>query len=74
MTERDAMSVRRRTLLAAAAAGAALPLVNRGGTAAVGAVAAETPVRLTNLAHLDFLRTTVRPPQQAGHVTYRQDS
>ena len=68
------MSLRRRTLLAAAAAGAALPLVNGAGSPAVGATTAATPTRLTNLAHLDFLRTTVRPPQQAGHATYRQDS
>jgi hypothetical protein len=68
------MSVRRRTLLAAAAAGAALPLVNGVGTPAVAATTAGTPARLANLAHLDFLRTTVQPPQQAGHATYRQGS
>jgi hypothetical protein len=27
---------------------------------------------LTNLAHLDFLTTTVTPPSQPGHDTYRQ--
>ncbi len=27
---------------------------------------------LTNLAHLDALTTTVKPPAQAGHSTYRQ--
>jgi hypothetical protein len=64
------MSVRRRTLLAAAATGAALPLVAPAGRPA----AAATPTRLTNLAHLDFLRTTVRPPQQTGHETYRLDT
>jgi hypothetical protein len=68
------MSVRRRTLLAAAAAGATLPLVNAAGSAALGAVAAGAAVRLTNLAHLDFLRTTVRPPEQSGHTTYRQNT
>jgi len=26
---------------------------------------------LTNLSHLNFLRQRVRPPQQAGHTTYR---
>jgi hypothetical protein len=69
------MTVRRRTLLAAAAAGAAaLPLVNGGGPAAAGTVATDSPAGLTNLAHLDFLCTTVRPPDQAGHATYRQDA
>ncbi|MHA3703489.1 hypothetical protein ACXR2U_15030 [Jatrophihabitans sp. YIM 134969] len=29
------------------------------------------PAPLTNLAHLDFLTTTVTPPRQAGHTTYR---
>src|SRR5215475_8278747 len=68
------MTVRRRTLLAAAAGGAvALPLVNDGGSAAA-AVATDNPARLANLAHLDFLRTAVRPPDQAGHAAYRQDT
>ncbi|MBW6440273.1 hypothetical protein KZ829_41780 [Actinoplanes hulinensis] len=31
------------------------------------------PAVLTNLAHLDFLTDTVRPPAQAGHTTYRLD-
>ncbi len=29
---------------------------------------------LTNLAHLDWLRTTVTPPPQPGHTTYRLDA
>jgi hypothetical protein len=29
------------------------------------------PSALTNLAHLDFLTSTVLPPAQAGHTTYR---
>lgn len=29
---------------------------------------------LTNLAHLDFLTSSVAPPTQAGHSTYRLDS
>ena len=33
------------------------------------AAAASTP--LTNLAHLNFLTTTVTPPPQAGHTTYQ---
>src|SRR6185312_1209130 len=32
--------------------------------------AAGTPPRLTNTAHLDFLRDRVAPPAQAGHSTY----
>ncbi|MGD0608627.1 MAG: hypothetical protein ABSA53_34195 [Streptosporangiaceae bacterium] len=32
--------------------------------------AAAPPAPLTNLAHLDFLTTTVTPPAQAGHTTY----
>jgi hypothetical protein len=35
------------------------------------ATPAEATVRLTNLAHLDFLRDRVTPPAQAGHTTYR---
>ncbi|WP_433166597.1 hypothetical protein [Kribbella sp. CA-247076] len=55
------MTVTRRTVL--------------GGALAVGAVSTVTlPAsaggRLTNLAHLDYLRTTVTPPAQAGHSTY----
>lgn len=30
--------------------------------------------RLTNTAHLDFLRDSVTPPAQAGHTTYRSSS
>ena len=67
-------TVRRRTLLAA---GAAMPLgVVLGSTA--GAVPARTmaaasPTRLTNLAHLDWLGAEVAPPNQPGHTTYRLD-
>ncbi|GII76241.1 hypothetical protein Sru01_12230 [Sphaerisporangium rufum] len=32
---------------------------------------ARTTARLTSLAHLDFLRQDVRPPDQQGHTTYR---
>jgi hypothetical protein len=35
------------------------------------AAASATPGRLTNLAHLDFLTTTVTPAPQDGHTTYR---
>ncbi|GAB2487832.1 DUF5585 domain-containing protein [Jatrophihabitans fulvus] len=40
----------------------------------VAVPAQAAPARpLTNLAHLDFLTDTVRPPAQAGHTTYRPD-
>jgi len=40
---------------------------------ATPAIARTTPgaaVPLTNLAHLDWLRDSVRPPAQPGHTTY----
>ncbi|WP_405056216.1 hypothetical protein OG474_26180 [Kribbella sp. NBC_01505] len=55
------MSPTRRTVLAAAAVAV--------GTTALPAVAVGSP-RLTNLAHLDFLRTAVPPPATPGHSTY----
>ena len=36
-----------------------------------GASAADSPGRLTNLDHLDYLGDRVAPPRQAGHTTYR---
>ncbi|HEV7650929.1 MAG TPA: hypothetical protein VGP26_22515 [Actinophytocola sp.] len=36
-----------------------------------GSAAADAPVPLTNLAHLNFLGDAVTPPAQAGHTTYR---
>ena len=48
--------------------------------AASAAAASPTPQRqaasgpLTNLAHLDFLTTTVTPPPQPGHTTYQLGS
>ncbi|MFC9690960.1 hypothetical protein ACFTSF_20580 [Kribbella sp. NPDC056951] len=51
----------RRTVLAAAAAVA--------GSTAVPA-AAGSRQSLTNLAHLDYLRTSVTPPSAPGHSTY----
>jgi hypothetical protein len=42
------------------------------GTAATGTASAPAqPAVLTNLAHLDFLRTQVAPPAQVGHTTYQ---
>ena len=46
---------------ARAAAGPPGTTHSRGASAAVGTLA--------NLAHLDFLRVRVRPPEQAGHTT-----
>ncbi|MFB6719500.1 hypothetical protein ACFCV3_05035 [Kribbella sp. NPDC056345] len=51
----------RRTVLAAAAAVA--------GSTAIPA-SAEGSHRLSNLAHLDYLRTSVTPPPTPGHTTY----
>src|SRR5680860_1833627 len=36
-----------------------------------GASSADSPSRLTNLDHLDFLGDRVAPPEQVGHTTYR---
>ena len=56
----------------AAAVGVALTLASGAALPAGGPVAAATTARpLTNLAHLDFLRTTVSPPSQPSHTTYR---
>ena len=41
------------------------------GRSPASAEAAADRTALTNLAHLDFLRETVAPPEQAGHTTYR---
>lgn len=47
-------------------------LVTTGATSVVsGAARTETPEKLTNIAHLDFLGDTVDPPERAGHTTYR---
>lgn len=57
----------RRTLIAATGAAGVL--------SAVGAApAARAAGRLTNLAHLDALTTTVRLRGSAGHTTYRLDA
>jgi len=57
---------------------ALLPLTPAGSASATapslshaGSVSPTTPERLTNLAHLDWLRTSVTPPAQPGHTTYR---
>jgi hypothetical protein len=55
------MSISRRTVL-----GGALAL----GAASTVTLPASASGRLSNLSHLDFLRTTVTPPAAAGHTTY----
>jgi hypothetical protein len=42
--------------------------------APTAAASASGATALTNLAHLDFLTTTVAPPPQVGHSSYRIDS
>ncbi|MGP7996061.1 MAG: hypothetical protein ACLPKI_01800, partial [Streptosporangiaceae bacterium] len=59
--------------LIAAAAGLLIAASIAIAPAAAGASlsrAAAAAAPLTNLAHLDFLTTTVTPPQQAGPTTY----
>jgi len=60
--------------LTAAAAGLLIAASIAIAPAAAGASltrAAAASAPLTNLAHLDFLTTTVTPPQQTGHTTYQ---
>src|SRR5512133_4326986 len=61
---RSSVSVLTMLALAVALALAAL-------STAPAAAAAADGVRLTNLAHLDFLGDRVPPPAQPGHDTYR---
>jgi len=63
----SAAGIRRRTILAA---GACLPLAGAIGHLGSPALAGSSD-RLTNLAHLDWLRDSVAPPEQPGHTTYR---
>jgi hypothetical protein len=68
MTHRRTISV----LATLAAACAALSTAVSTPSAAAAARAPQST--LTNLAHLDFLTTSVAPPVQAGHDTYRLGS
>ena len=70
------MQIDRRTFLtgslaAAGAAAVGTPLSPLASAAAAPGHATGTGTPLTNLGHLDALRTTVTPPAQAGHTTYR---
>ncbi|MBV2355455.1 hypothetical protein KUM39_13935 [Streptomyces sp. J2-1] len=62
----------RRTLLPAAVAliGLLAPAAS-AAPAMTDAAAPAAPGKLTNLAHLDALTTSVKPPAQTGHTTYR---
>jgi hypothetical protein len=51
----------------------AAPAAVSAAPAAVSAAPAVGAKPLTNLAHLDWLRDTVSPPDQAQHTTYRLD-
>jgi hypothetical protein len=65
-----------RIAIATIACAAIVALVAPAPPANAHTVAAPTPPAapaLTNLAHLDWLRDTVRPPAQPGHTTYRLD-
>ncbi|MET9268608.1 hypothetical protein [Kribbella sp. NPDC003557] len=61
------MNPTRRTVLGGAVALAAASAVSSPASA-VSAAGAST--RLSNLAHLDYLRTSVTPPPAVGHSTY----
>ncbi|GAB3591646.1 hypothetical protein GCM10027446_10250 [Angustibacter peucedani] len=50
---------------------AVLPVTGLPTGSRAEAVVRPATSRLTNLSHLDFLTSTVRPPAQAGHTTYR---
>jgi len=66
------MRLSRPLSIRVAAVGAALALASGAALPASGASAATAPARpLTNLAHLDFLRTSVTPPSQPRHTTFR---
>ena len=62
----DLPSITRRSLITAAGAAGAATLLT-----GAGAIPAQAATRLTNLAHLDALTTTVRLPVTAAHTTYR---
>jgi hypothetical protein len=55
-----------------AAASASTASASTASAAAPTSLASAVP--LTNLAHLDFLTTTVAPPAQPGHTTYQLGS
>ena len=52
----------------------ATALLAAASLVAVPASATASVAPLTNLAHLDFLTSSVAPPAQAGHSTYRLES
>ncbi|HET6737460.1 MAG TPA: hypothetical protein VFH76_00945, partial [Kribbella sp.] len=62
------MTPTRRTVLGGALSAALLPASSLAHAAAPAASAGTK--RLSNLGHLDYLRTSVTPPDTAGHTTY----
>ncbi|NUR57900.1 MAG: hypothetical protein HOV87_04240 [Catenulispora sp.] len=68
------MTPTRRTVLTGAVATALSAAAPTSAGAAAGTPTSPTqqsrPSRLSNLAHLDFLRAQVVPPPAAGHATY----
>ncbi|MFE9654599.1 hypothetical protein [Micromonospora sp. NPDC006431] len=62
--------MKRRSLLLGGLA-ATTPLLAATPAGAARPAGAPSTSPLTNLAHLDFLRQDVTPPQQPGHTTYR---
>ncbi|MGA8113198.1 MAG: hypothetical protein WCA46_06020 [Actinocatenispora sp.] len=72
VNDRSAPTRRARTVIAVLAG---LTLLAGGllTTSRPGTGAPATPAHLTNLAHLDFLTSSVSPPHQDGHTTYRLD-
>ncbi|MFG1814939.1 hypothetical protein ACGFIF_14315 [Kribbella sp. NPDC049174] len=65
------MTVTRRTVIGGAVALGATSAVTLPASALPApALPASAAGRLSNLAHLDYLRTSVTPPAAAGHSTY----
>jgi hypothetical protein len=64
--------MKRRSVLSVSGLALTAPLLT--STPALALALAEQATRLTNTAHLDFLRDSTTPPAQAGHTTYRLSS
>ncbi len=62
--------LRLRSTVVIAAVVILAPIGALAGPAVASASTVPPPGQLTNLAHLDFLRAEVSPPEQAGHTTY----
>jgi hypothetical protein len=64
------MTPTRRTVLGGAITAALLPAASLSARATAAPAGSPTSGRLSNLAHLDFLRAAVVPPAAPGHTTY----